>query len=111
MTTQSQSDRVSLRKERIGVVLSDKMTKTIVVQIRRKALHPKFGKVIEKANKFKVHDEKNEAKIGDRVRIVETRPLSKDKRWRLVEIVSRGRVSADADLKDVTEKNTGAKAS
>ena len=86
------------------------MQKTIVVQIRRKALHPEYGKVIEKANKFKVHDEKNDAKIGDRVRIVETRPMSKDKRWRLVEIVSRGRVSADADLKETAEK-PGAKKS
>ena len=86
------------------------MQKTIVVQIRRKALHPEYGKVIEKANKFKVHDEKNDAKIGDRVRIVETRPMSKDKRWRLVEIVSRGRVSADADLKETAPK-PGAKKS
>ena len=100
MQSPSQNDRTNLRKERIGVVLSDKMQKTIVVQIRRKALHPEYGKVIEKANKFKVHDEKNEAKIGDRVRIVETRPLSKDKRWRLVEIISRGRLSADADMKE-----------
>lgn len=94
------NDRVSLRKEKTGVVLSDKMQKTIVVQVRRKSRHPKFGKVIESASKFKVHDEKNEARTGDRVRIVETRPLSKDKRWRLVEIVSRGRTKAGADLKD-----------
>ena len=96
-----QNDRTSLRKERTGIVLSNKMQKTIVVRISRKARHPKFGKVIEKSNKFKVHDEKNEAKIGDRVRIVETRPLSKDKRWRLVEILSKGRENAEADLKDV----------
>jgi len=86
------------------------MQKTIVVQIHRKALHPEYGKVINKANKFKVHDEKNEAKTGDRVRIVETRPLSKDKRWRLVEIISRGRASAEADLKE-TVQTAGAKKS
>ena len=108
MTNQNQNNRTTLRKERVGVVLSDKMQKTIVVRISRKALHPKFGKVIEKSNKFKVHDEKNEAKIGDRVRIVETRPISRDKRWRLVEILSRGRANAEADIKDVLE-NVGTK--
>ncbi len=82
--------RDNLRKERIGIVLSNKMQKTIVVQIKRKVLHSRYGKVIGKAAKFKVHDEKNEAKVGDRVRIAETRPLSKDKRWRLVEILSHG---------------------
>jgi small subunit ribosomal protein S17 len=82
--------RENPRKELVGIVLSDKMQKTIVVQTRRKTRHPVYGKVIEKANKFKVHDEKNEAKIGDEVRIAETRPLSKDKRWRLVEILSHG---------------------
>jgi len=110
MENQKQNDNTGIRKERIGIVLSDKMQKTIVVQIRRKALHPEYGKVIEKANKFKVHDEKNEAKIGDRVRIVETRPLSKDKRWRLVEVLSRGRAAAEADLKE-TAVSTGAKKS
>ncbi|OGW92314.1 MAG: 30S ribosomal protein S17 [Omnitrophica bacterium RIFCSPHIGHO2_02_FULL_63_14] len=89
-----------MRKERIGVVTSDKMQKTIVVQVRRHTLHPLYGKVIQKAVKFKVHDEKNEAKIGDRVRIVETRPLSKDKRWRLAEILSHGHLKASADLKE-----------
>ena len=110
MTSPNQNDRADFRKERIGVVLSNKMQKTIVVQIRRKALHPEYGKVIKKANKFKVHDEKNEAKIGDHVRIVETRPLSKDKRWRLVEIISRGRASAEDDLKETLE-TAGAKKS
>ena len=86
----AQPQRNNFRKKRVGVVLSDKMQKTIVVQIRRKALHPLYGKVIEKAAKFKVHDEKNEAKTGDRVLIQETRPLSKDKCWRLVEVVERG---------------------
>ena len=110
MTSQNQNDRPNFRKERVGIVLSNKMQKTIVVQIHRKALHPEYGKVINKAAKFKVHDEKNDAKIGDRVRIVETRPLSKDKRWRLVEIVSRGRASAETDLKEST-KVAGAKKS
>lgn len=86
----TQEKRSNLRKKRIGIVLSNKMQKTIVVQIRRKALHPEYGKVIERANKFKVHDEKNEAKIGDRVLIRETRPLSKEKCWTLVEIIQRG---------------------
>ena len=90
-------------KERIGIVLSNKMQKTIVVQISRKARHPLYGKVINKAKKFKVHDEKNEAKIGDRVRIIETRPLSKEKRWRLVEVVARGAVKASVELKDALE--------
>jgi small subunit ribosomal protein S17 len=107
---QAQSARVNLRKKRTGVVTSDKMQKTIVVQIRRKVPHPAYGKVIELAAKFKVHDEKNEAKIGDRVMIEETRPLSKDKRWRLVQILERGRgklkkhSGASADIKDVLEK-------
>ena len=82
--------RDNLRKERVGIVLSNKMQKTIVVQIKRKTLHPLYGKVIKKIKKFKVHDEKNEAKVGDEVRIVETRPLSKEKRWRLVQILSHG---------------------
>ena len=77
-------------KERIAIVLSNKMQKTIVVQIERVAKHPKFGKIMKKFKKFKVHDEKNTAKVGDRVRVVETRPLSRDKHWRLVEILSHG---------------------
>ena len=89
----SNGARENLRKERIGLVLSSKMQKTLVVQIRRRARHRLYGKVIDKAKKFKVHDEKNEAKAGDLVRIVETRPISKEKRWRLVEIVTRGRVN------------------
>ena len=101
--------RSNLRKKRIGVVLSDKMQKTIVVQISRKALHPIYGKVIEKASKFKVHDEKNEAKTGDRVLIRETRPLSKDKHWTLVEVLARGaghtkrHRTSSTDIKDVLE--------
>ena len=77
-------------KKKIGIVLSNKMQKTVVVQIRRKALHPLYGKVIEKATKFKVHDENQKAKVGDRVKIEETRPLSKEKRWKLVEVLSHG---------------------
>ncbi len=92
--------RPNLRKKRIGIVLSNKMQKTIVVQIKRKSLHPLYGKVIEKAAKFKVHDEKNEAQIGDKVRIEETRPLSKDKRWRLLEILSHGHGKAIDDIKE-----------
>src|SRR3989338_6434762 len=105
----AQATRNNLRKKKIGVVLSDKMQKTIVVQISRKALHPLYGKVIKKAAKFKVHDEKNEAKAGDRVLIQETRPLSKDKNWRLVEILARGAGEAKrqrtstSDIKDVLE--------
>ena len=101
--------RVDIRKKRIGIVLSDKMQKTIVVQIRRKALHPLYGKVIEKAVRFKVHDEKNEAKVGDRVSIEETRPLSKDKHWRLVQVLSHGHSDSASDIKDVealAEKKT-----
>ncbi len=95
-TNISPTERKNVRRHLVGVVLSDKMQKTIVVQTRRKAPHPLYGKVIEKAQKFKVHDEKNEARTGDRVRIAETRPLSKDKRWRLVEILERGSGSGSA---------------
>jgi len=78
------------RKVRVGEVLANKMTKTIIVRVERRFPHPKFKKVITGYKKFYVHDEKSEAKVGDRVRIQETRPLSKTKRWRLVEIVERG---------------------
>ena len=93
-------EKISNRKERVGIVTSDKMQKTIVVQIRQKFRHPFYGKTVERAKKFKVHDETNQAKIGDRVRIVETRPLSKDKRWRLLEILERAKSNASADLKE-----------
>jgi len=79
--------RLSKRKVRVGVVLSDKMDKTIVVRIDRLTTHKKYRRVIRKATKFKVHDEQNQAKAGDKVRIMETRPFSKEKRWRLVEII------------------------
>ncbi|AGX41262.1 MULTISPECIES: 30S ribosomal protein S17 [Clostridium] len=81
----------ALRKKRIGRVVSDKMEKTIVVAVETKVRHPLYGKTVNRTTKFKVHDEKNEAKINDRVSIMETRPLSKDKRWRLVEIVEKAK--------------------
>jgi small subunit ribosomal protein S17 len=84
-TTQTRN----LRKTRIGVVTSNKMTKTITVAVERKVKHPIYGKFVKKTTKFHAHDEKNEASIGDIVRIMETRPLSKTKRWRLVEIVEK----------------------
>lgn len=79
----------SNRKERIGEVISNKMTKTIIVRVQRRFPHPKFKKVVTGYKKFCAHDEKNEAKVGDRVRIEETRPLSKTKRWRLVAVVEK----------------------
>src|SRR5690242_858233 len=78
------------RKERVGEVIGNKMAKTIIVRVERRFPHPKFKKVVTGYKKFYVHDEKSEAKVGDRVRIEETRPISKTKRWRLVEIVERG---------------------
>jgi small subunit ribosomal protein S17 len=77
------------RKERVGEVISNKMTKTIIVRVERRFPHPRFKKVVTGYKKFYAHDEKNDAKVGDRVRIEETRPLSKTKRWRLVEVVVR----------------------
>lgn len=74
-------------REKVGVVTSDKMQKTLVVSVGRVTQHPVFNKIIRKFSKFKAHDEKNEAKVGDKVRIRETRPFSRDKRWRLVEIL------------------------
>ena len=82
------------RKERVGEVVSDKMNKTIVVRVKRRFRHPRFKKVVTAYSKFYAHDEKNEAKVGDRVRIQETRPLSKTKSWRLVEIVERTQEAA-----------------
>ncbi|MHC1720059.1 MAG: 30S ribosomal protein S17 [Clostridiaceae bacterium] len=79
------------RKTRIGRVVSDKMDKTIVVAVETKVRHPLYGKIINRTTKFKAHDENNEANINDRVLIMETRPLSKDKRWRVVEIVERAK--------------------
>ena len=81
----------SLRKERVGKVVSNKMTKSITVAVDRRVKHPIYGKFVHKTTKFMAHDEKNEAGIGDTVRISETRPLSKLKRWRLVEIIEKAK--------------------
>ena len=79
------------RKTRVGLVVSDKMQKTVVVAVDRRVPHPAYGKMVTRTKRLKAHDEENSAKLGDTVRIVETRPLSKDKRWRVVEIVQRAR--------------------
>jgi small subunit ribosomal protein S17 len=79
----------NLRKTRIGKVVSDKMDKTIVVAVENNVKHPLYGKIIKRTYKLKAHDENNECQIGDRVKVMETRPLSKDKRWRLVSIVEK----------------------
>ena len=84
------SDR-NLRKQRIGVVTSNKMEKTISVSVQRRLRHPIYGKFVKKTRKFIAHDENNDCNIGDKVRIMETRPLSKRKRWRLVEILERAK--------------------
>ena len=81
----------NLRKTRVGIVTSDKMDKTIVVSIVDNVKHPLYGKIVKRTYKLKAHDEKNECNIGDRVRVMETRPLSKDKRWRLVEIIEKAK--------------------
>ncbi len=81
----------NLRKTRRGKVVSDKMDKTIVVAIEEHVKHPLYGKIVKRTYKLKAHDEKNECAIGDTVRVMETRPLSKDKRWRLVEIIERAK--------------------
>ena len=81
----------NLRKTRTGVVVSDKMDKTIVVAVRDNVRHPLYNKIVKKTYKLKAHDENNEANVGDTVRVMETRPLSKDKRWSLVEIIERAK--------------------
>jgi small subunit ribosomal protein S17 len=81
----------NLRKERVGVVTSNKMEKTITVAVLRKEKHPIYGKFVKKTTKFSAHDETNDCGIGDTVKIMETRPLSKNKRWRLVEIIERAK--------------------
>jgi small subunit ribosomal protein S17 len=88
--TEAATER-NARKTRTGLVVSDKMDKTVVVAIERRVPHPVYGKMITRTKRLKAHDEQNSAKTGDTVRIAETRPLSKDKRWRLVEIVERAR--------------------
>ncbi len=79
------------RKTRVGLVVSDKMQKTVVVALERRVAHPMYGKMMTRTRNVKAHDEENSAKTGDTVRIIETRPLSKDKRWRVVEILERAR--------------------
>ena len=81
----------NLRKTRVGKVVSDKMDKTIVVAVENHVKHPLYGKIVKKTYKLKAHDENNECGIGDTVKVMETRPLSKDKRWRLVSIVEKAR--------------------
>lgn len=101
MTEQVQQQR-GTRKRRIGEVISDKMNKTIVVRVERRMIHPLYGKVIKRAKKFYVHDEKEEAAVGDKVEIVETRPLSKLKRWRLAQVVHKAkRIDQIADSPEV----------
>ncbi|MBQ8972331.1 MAG: 30S ribosomal protein S17 [Clostridia bacterium] len=80
-----------MRKTRTGVVVSDKMDKTIVVEIRNRVKHPLYGKIMNRTKRFKAHDENNECGVGDTVRVMECRPLSKDKRWRLVEIIEKAK--------------------
>ena len=81
----------TLRKTRVGMVVSDKMDKTIVVAIQDNIKHPVYNKIVKRTVKFKAHDENNECRIGDKVQIMETRPLSKEKRWRLVEIIEKAK--------------------
>ncbi|MBQ0109915.1 MAG: 30S ribosomal protein S17 [Clostridiales bacterium] len=81
----------ALRKTRVGIVVSDKMDKTVVVAIRDNVKHPLYKKIIKRTVRFKAHDENNEAHVGDKVMIMETRPLSKDKNWRLVEIIEKAK--------------------
>ena len=83
--------RTSRRKTRVGKVVSDKMDKTIVVAVETRVPHPLYKKIIKRTYKLKAHDEKNSCNIGDRVRVMETRPLSKDKRWRLIEIIEKAK--------------------
>jgi small subunit ribosomal protein S17 len=89
--TESTMETRNLRKERIGVVVSNKMDKSITVEIQRRVKHPMYGKFVKKSSRFMAHDETNDCNIGDKVRIVETRPLSKNKCWRLQEIIERAK--------------------
>jgi small subunit ribosomal protein S17 len=94
------------RKIRAGQVVSDKMDKTVVVSVQRQYLHPVYKRVVRESKKYKAHDEENRCRVGDRVRIVETRPLSKDKRWRVIEIV--GKAAPSAQEKESTSVAEGA---
>ena len=80
-----------IRKTRVGVVVSDKMDKTIVVEIRTRVRHPLYGKIMNRTTKLKAHDEKNDCGIGDKVMVMETRPISREKRWRLIEIIEKAK--------------------
>ena len=91
MSEQATVDTRSARKTRIGTVVSDKMDKTVVVKVERQFAHPIYKKIIKRSTRFKAHDEDNTCHVGDRVRIMETRPLSKDKRWRVVEVLERAK--------------------
>ncbi len=81
----------NLRKERVGIVVSNKMEKSAVIAVQRRIQHPIYGKFVKKTTKLMVHDDKNDANVGDKVRVMETRPLSKNKNWRLVEIIERAK--------------------
>lgn len=94
-------DTRSLRKERTGTVVSDRMEKTVVVSLERTVMHPKYRKFLKRRSRVKAHDETNQCQVGDQVRIVECRPLSRDKRWRVSEILQRNQTTAD-------EQSTGA---
>ena len=85
------SEERNLRKNRVGIVVSDKMDKTVVIAIKEHVKHQKYGKVIKRTIRLKVHDEKNECGVGDKILVAETRPLSHDKRWRLVEIIEKAK--------------------
>ena len=87
-----------LRKERTGLVVSDRMQKTVVVSIERMVMHPRFKKVLKRRTKVKAHDESNQCHVGDRVMIVECRPLSRDKRWRVSKVIERARLAAQANV-------------
>ena len=80
-----------IRKTRVGMVVSDKMDKTVVVEIRTRVRHPLYGKIMNRTTKLKAHDEKNECGVGDRILVMETRPLSREKRWRVVEIIEKAK--------------------
>lgn len=91
MSTNATTEVRNLRKERVGIVTSDKMNKSITVVVERRVMHPKYGKFVKRSSKFMAHDEKGDAHVGDTVRIGETRPMSKLKCWRLIEVVERAK--------------------
>jgi len=104
-TVQPQQEQRGARKERVGEVISDKMTKTVVVRVSRRLIHERYGKVITQSKKYYVHDEKEEAGVGDMVQIEETRPLSRLKRWRLVKILKKAE-----QLEKISDDTTAAPA-